>query len=163
MAARHEKHCCSVTLIVVGDDLEPELVSATLGWYPDRSWRRGEHKRFTRPDGTERVFDSVHDWGGWKRFAADEERGQSLQDQVSAWLERLRGKGQSLQSLRDRGWEIELDCFAATSECLHLPVTALGELACLGVGLALTISAADDKSPAEQRGSADGDSDPGSL
>jgi hypothetical protein len=159
MATTHEEHCCSVTLVVVGDDLEPELVTASLGWYPDQSWRRGERKRFTRPDGTERVFDSVHDWGGWKRLAADEERGQSLQDQVSAWLERLRGKGQSLQSLRDRGWEIELDCFAASSECLHLPATVLGKLACLGVGLALNVYTG----PAEKRSAADGISDPGSL
>jgi len=56
-----EEHCCSVTLIVVGDVLEPDVVTSALGWPPDRSWRRGERKRFARPDGTERVFDSVHE------------------------------------------------------------------------------------------------------
>jgi hypothetical protein len=61
--------------------------------------------------------------------AADDERGWSLQDQVAAWLERLRVKGQALRSLHERGWEVELDCFAATSECLDLPATVLGELA----------------------------------
>ena len=102
MAAMREEHCCSVTLIVVGDDLEPEVVTSTLGWPPDQSWRRGERKRFTRPDGTERVFDSVHDWGGWKLFTADDERGRSLQDQVAAWLERLRVKGQAPVPARPR-------------------------------------------------------------
>jgi hypothetical protein len=155
MAAMREAHCCSVTLIVVGDDLEPEAVTSALGWNPDRSWRRGERKRFTRPDGTERVFDSAHDWGGWKLFAADEERERSLQDQVAAWLERLRVKGPALLDLRDRGWGVELNCFAATSECLDLPVTVLGELARMGVGLALTFSADADANAAERNAAPD--------
>jgi hypothetical protein len=141
MAVITEKHCSSVTLIIVGADLEPEVVTSILGWPPDKSWRRGERKRFTRPDGTERVFDSVHEWGGWKHFTADDERGQSLQGQVAAWLERLRIKGPALRSLHDRGWEVELDCFASTSECLDLPPIVLSELASLRVGLALTFSA----------------------
>jgi len=136
-----EKHCCSVSLIVGGLDLEPDVVTSVLGWHPNRSWRRGEHKRFTRPDGTERVFDSVHNWGGWKLFTTGEERERSLEDQVAAWMERLRAKSQALGSLRECGWEIQLDCFAATSECLELPSAMLGELAGLGIGLALTFSA----------------------
>jgi hypothetical protein len=155
MAAIREAHCCSVTLIVVGDDLEPEVVTAALGWNPDQSWRRGERKRFTRPDGTERVFDSSHDWSGWKLFAADDEREQSLQDQVAAWLKCLRVKEPVLLDLRDRSWEVELNCFAATSECLDLPVTVLDELARLGVGLALTFSADSDANAAEPRAAPD--------
>jgi hypothetical protein len=58
-----DDHCCSVTLIVVGDDLEPDVVTSVLGWLPNKSWRRGEHKRVMQPDGNERVFDSIHDWG----------------------------------------------------------------------------------------------------
>lgn len=143
-------HCCSVTLIVVGGDLEPEVVTSALGWNPGQSWRRGERKRFKRSDGTERVFDSVHDRGGWKLFAVDDERERSLQDQVAAWLERLHAKGPALLGLRDRSWEIELNCFAATSECLDLPVTVLGELASLGVGLSLTFSADADAIAAER-------------
>lgn len=139
----------AVTLIVVGDDLEPEVVTSTLGWPADQSWRRGERKRCTLPDGTELVFDSVHDWGGWKLFATDDERGLSLQDQVAAWLERLRGKQQALQYLHDRGWEVELDCFAATSEFLVLPAFMLGKLAGLGIGLALTFSVRENVKAAE--------------
>jgi hypothetical protein len=134
---------------VVGDDLEPDLVTSVLGWLPSESWRRGERKRFMRPDGTERVFDSIHDRGGWKLITTDEERVRSLQDQVAAWLERLQVNGPALQSLRDRGWEVELNCFAATSECLDLPVDVLGYLAGLGVGLALTFSAGGSESAAE--------------
>jgi hypothetical protein len=137
-----EEHHCSVTLIVTGDDLEPDEVTSALGWPPDQSWRRGERKRFIKPDGTERVFDSVHDWGGWKLFTADDERGRSLQDQIAAWLTRLRVKAQAIQHLRDRAWVVELNCFVATSECLELPATVIGDLAGLGVGLTLTFSTA---------------------
>ncbi|OWK35212.1 hypothetical protein FRUB_10054 [Fimbriiglobus ruber] len=38
-----------------------------------------------------------------------------------------------------------MNCFAATSECLDLPVTALGELVSMGVGLSLTFSADTDE------------------
>jgi hypothetical protein len=162
MEAMRDEHCCSATLIVVGDDLEPEVVTSALGWPPDQSWRRGERKRFMRPDGTELVFDSVHEWGGWKCFTADDQRGQALHDQVAAWLGRLRDKGPALQGLRDRGWVVELDCFAVTSEYLHLPATLLGELAGMGVDLALTFSADGESSIAEASAGADPARDVGS-
>jgi hypothetical protein len=149
MAKMRKEHCCSVTLNVVGVDLEPNVVTSCLGWSPDQSWRRGERKRFMRPDGTERVFDSVHDRGGWKQFTAEDERGQSLEEQFAAWLERLRLKGQEIQRLHDHGWEIELDCFAATSECLDLPAAMIKEMAGLGIGLALTFSANTDEDSAD--------------
>jgi hypothetical protein len=150
-----EYHCCSATLTVVGDDLDPASVTAALGWTPDQSWRRGEHKRFTRADGTERIFDSVHDSGGWACFGSADERERSLQDQVAAWLDRLRGKGVAILGLRTRGWEVELDCFAATSEYLHLPTDLMGELASLGVDLAVTFSANGRQNAAEPGAAAD--------
>lgn len=142
-----EYHCCSATLTVVGDDLDPEVVTAALGWSPDKSWRRGEHKRFTRADGTERVFESVHDSGGWKSFESDEERRRPLQDQVATWLDRLRSRKTALRELRARGWEVELDCFAATSEYLHLRTGLMEQLAGLGVDLAVTFSANGKATP----------------
>ncbi len=136
-----EEHCCSVNLIVVGDDLEPKVVTSALGWPPAKSWRRGERKRFKRPDGIERVFDSIYDCGDGRVLPAHDERELPLEVQVSAWLDRLRFKSHALRSLSDCGWEIKLDCFAATSECINLSSTILGELAGLGVGLTLTFSA----------------------
>ena len=134
-------HCCSVALIVVGPDLDPDAVTAALGWAPDRSWRRGERKRATHPDGRQRVFDSVHDCGGWKRFLSDTERAQSLQDQFDLWLEQVRKRKEGLGILRRHGWRPELDCFAATTEFLPLPHELLAELASLGLDLAMTFSA----------------------
>jgi hypothetical protein len=135
-----EYHYCSATLFVVGEDLDPVVVTAALGWSPDCYWRRGDRKRFRRADGTERVFDSVHDSGGWARFGSAHEREQSLQDQVTAWLGRLRSEGPAVRTLLDRGWDVELDCFTATSEYLRLPAEVLSKLAALGVGLTVNFS-----------------------
>lgn len=115
-------------------------MTSALGWSADQSWRRGEHRRVEWPDGTVRVFDSIHSQGGWKRFGSDDERRLSLEDQFDAWRERLRGKGPALRCLQDRGWEVELNCFAATYECLELPAAVVRELADLGVALSFTFS-----------------------
>jgi hypothetical protein len=149
MAAQIKQHCCSATLTVVGDDLDPEVVTAALGWAADKSWRRGDHKSFTRSDGTERAFDSLYDRGGYKCFAVFDERELSLQQQIAAWIERLQTKASPLKALRDRGWEIELNCFAASSEHLDLNVHLLAELAGLGVNLTVSFSADGNASHSE--------------
>jgi len=118
-------------------------VTSVFGWEPHQSWRRGEQKRFVRPDGTECVFDSVHESGGWKRFNNEDERTRSLQDQFVSWMNRLRSKGEPLRRLLKRGWEVEFNCFATTSECLVLPVALLEELARLGIGMDFTFSAGE--------------------
>ena len=140
MPAMSERHCCSITLIVIGDDLEPEKVTSALGWSPNQSWRRGEQKQFIRRDGSIRTFGSIHEWGGWKLFSSDEERKLSLDEQLTAWMARLRTKGHELQGLHQRGWKSELNFFVASSECLDMPVNVLNALASLGVGLNLTLS-----------------------
>lgn len=134
-------HCCSVTLIVLGDDLEPDLVTSALGWSPNKSWRRGERKNFVRADGTKRVFDSVYEWGGWKLFSSDEERELSLREQVAAWLERLRGKAAAFKVLQQHGCEARLDCYTNTAEYLEFSAEALSELAGLPLGLCLKFDA----------------------
>jgi hypothetical protein len=135
------KHCCSVTLIVVGADLDPEEVTKALGLAAHQSWRRGERKAFVRPDGSIRRFDSVHEEGGWKHFLpARHQENRPLHDQFRLWLARLRGLAEAIKTLTARGWEVELDCFAIGSEVLVLSNRELRELAELGVGLALTLA-----------------------
>jgi hypothetical protein len=133
-------HCCSVTLIVTGEDLDPAVVTAALGMTPDRSWRRGEYKSFVRGDGTTRVFDSIHDEGGWKCFMPSSEQTWPIQDQLASWLERLSGFRDVIRAFNDRGWDTELDGFVATSEFRHLPPGLMSKLAGLGLTLALTFS-----------------------
>ena len=135
-----ERHCCSVRLIVTGSDLDPDAVTAALGMEPDRSWRRGERKSFTRRDGSVRQFESIHDEGGWARRIPDRYRDEPLDRQLFLWVARLRELSDALRALRRRGWIIELDCFAATSEVVVLSHEDLGGLADLGIDLGLTLA-----------------------
>jgi hypothetical protein len=136
-----EPHCCSVSLIVVGADLDVDAVTAALGWPPDRSWRRGDRKQVTLPDGRQRIFDSIHDGGGAKYFLAEAQRALPLQEQFDIWLKRFRTRRVELGGLGRNGWRVELDCFVATTEVLQLPHEVLAELAALGIGVAASFSA----------------------
>ena len=133
------EHCCSVTLTVVGEDLDPEAVSKVLGMEPDRSWRRGDRKGLTRPDGTVKQFDSVYEDGGWKKFIPKQYQDKPLSDQVYLWLFNLHDLRDAIMGLQERGWVTELDCFTASTEVLVLFNDHLRQIADLGVGLGLTI------------------------
>jgi hypothetical protein len=133
-------HCCSVRLIITGGDLDPDAVTAALGMEPDKSWRRGERKGFTRTDGSVRQFDSIHEEGGWTRRVPDRYRDEPLDRQLILWVARLHELSDALRALRRRGWVIELDCFAATSEVVVLSHEDLRGLADLGIDLGLTLA-----------------------
>jgi hypothetical protein len=135
------KHCCSVTLIVVGEDLDPDEVTAILGLEASQSWRRGERKSFVRADGSVLYSDSIHERGGWKHFLPDRYReNRPLSEQLFLWLARLRRHVDAVKRLTERGWKVELDCFAIGNEVLVLDNSDLREIAELGVDLALTLS-----------------------
>jgi len=143
---------CSSTLIVVGDDLDPEGVTSILGMEAHESWRRGDRQSFTRPDGTILLFKSSHDQGGWKHRIPGRYRDRPLSEQVSLWRARLGGLGDAIRSLRGRGWEVELDCFVSGSEILFLRNAELQELSGLGIDLILTFAGcrqSDDQRPIE--------------
>ncbi len=141
MPGEGAEHCCSVTLIIVGEDLDPEEVTKALGMEAHQSWRQGERRAFLRPDGSIRHFDSVHEEGGWKHFLPDRyKKNRPLHEQFYLWLARLRELAEALKTLTARGWEVELDCFATGSEVLVLSNSELRELAELGVGLAVTLA-----------------------
>src|SRR5207253_1126302 len=61
-----DQHHCSTTLIVVGEDLDPDQVTEALGMEPDQSWRRGERKSLPLPGGKVMQFDSIYEDGCWK-------------------------------------------------------------------------------------------------
>ncbi len=128
--------CCSATLIILGEALDPALVSELLGLSADAQWRRGEQKR-----SGQLVFDSVHEWGGWKRFIPAELRDAELQEQLEHWIELLAPREAALQRLAARGYELELNCFTASSAELYLAPALLARLASWGVGLSLHVMA----------------------
>jgi len=134
------EHCCSVTLIVTGEDLDPETVTRTLSMAADKFWTRGEQQSCTLPDGKVLHFESAHQVGGWKRFLPEAETDRPLDDQIRYWLSELRERGDAIHELLELGCRIELNCFAAGSEVLWLSNRELRDLAELGVDLSLTIA-----------------------
>lgn len=93
----------SVTLIILGDDLEPGYVSDLLGMKPSQSWRKGEEKR--KAKGT------FYEWGGWKCFSED--NSNVLEEQLESWLLLLERKAAAFRQMKENGWKCCLDCFLA--------------------------------------------------
>lgn len=75
MAFRMKSHqdreyVSSVTLLVLGEDLNPDKASAELRLEPSQSWRK-DGRSIRLRDGTTQLRESAHAWGGWKMFIAD--------------------------------------------------------------------------------------------
>ena len=83
---------CSVTLIILGNNLEPDCISEKLSLKPSQSWRKGELKEIERNDGSKLSFDSRNEYGGWKLFTAPEHKDDSLEVQLYCWIQILQDK-----------------------------------------------------------------------
>ena len=66
----------SITLVITGEDLDPKVVTDTLSLSANQSWKKGEIRTF--PNGREHIYL----WGGWKRFATEEETALLLEVQL---------------------------------------------------------------------------------
>lgn len=85
MNDQEREYMCSVTLLVLGEDLDPDSVSTALRLEPSRWWRKGE-RSVRLSEQITRLRDSVHEWGGWKLFVADEQKDMPLEEQLEFWL-----------------------------------------------------------------------------
>ena len=87
-----------------------------------------------------RVFDSIHEWGGWKLWASEELRQMPLKAQLDHWLRVLVERSAEIKQFKENGLEIILDCTLATRVyCLYLPAELQAQLAELGVDLEVTV------------------------
>jgi len=69
--ANETEHATGLLSLVLGSAFG--ISGCNHGCKPN--WRCEDKEK---PDGTVLVFDSVHDWGGWKCFTAKDDRGRSL-------------------------------------------------------------------------------------
>jgi hypothetical protein len=131
----------SVTLMILGDSLEPSVVTKLLGMRPNQHWRRGEQKSSRRKDGTVHLFDSVHEWGGWKRWSSNAEQKKDFEALLDHWCCRLTPKKRALARIRASGSEVFLDCFLiGEGSEFALPPHLLAKLGALGVTLRAAFS-----------------------
>jgi hypothetical protein len=135
------EYVSSATLIVLGDALDPDVVSTELLLSPSRSWRKGEQKEFTRHDGSRRVFDSRHEWGGWKLFMDPRYKNDPLETQLQFWCEALQGKSDVIAKLKSSGLRCILDIFVTTDATASIVLSEdlLKSVASLGLEIELSI------------------------
>ena len=134
----------SVTLMITGENLDPNVVTEKLSLTADQSWTMGEKRIFS--SGREYIYP----WGGWKRFAGEEEATFLLEDQLEAWLNVLSPKAAEIKFLKSSGASVTLDCYISVSNAAttQIEVELLSKLGNLGTSVALNIfDAADNNAP----------------
>jgi len=130
----------SVSLIITGRELDPEVVTRVLGMKPDAAWRRGDAIGSLSAPARARE-------GGWKKLAARSRRSPYLEPQLAAWASALRPKASLIRRLTARGYYCRLSWFAASNETvsLMLPVTLQRSLAALGLAWELSFQLAAEE------------------
>lgn len=135
-----EEIVCSATLIILGTDLDPDLVSRILGDIPDKAWKQGERKYYVTGDGSKHYFDSYYEEGGWKRFIGEERRDKSLEEQIDYWFGMLKCRKEAVDRLRALGYRLTVDCciLSETTESLKIGTKIGSIIGELGVELQIT-------------------------
>jgi len=128
---------CSTTLIITGEELNPDEVTQLLHLEPSQSWRRGELKQPSIGN------QSVYEFGGWKLFITDDRREQYLEKQLLHWYDLLKPKHEIFHEFNRRGFSLQLDCFITTDEAvsIYLDLELQKKLIKISVDIALSVSA----------------------
>lgn len=127
----------SITLIITGDDLDPERVTEILQLSPSQSWKRGEKKVFR----SGRKF--VYPWGGWKLFQKENTNEEGLEKQFEWWVDALASKSIQIRQLEEMQCFAVLDCYIAVPDAAtaQLSPELLSKIARIGVGIELNFFA----------------------
>jgi len=139
----------STTLMVLGDDLDPDRVSADLRLEPSQCWRKGEAS-LRLADGTTRLREGKHEWGGWKLFVTPEQKDRPIESQLEFWVGLLQSRIAALKRLRLLGFECALDVFVTSSgtASISLPNQLQKEVTALGLDVRLSFWASSESEQA---------------
>lgn len=127
-----------ISLLVLGDELQPRNVSRTLGLRPTQSWSKGDPKQNT---GRKASKISVHSWGGWKKAAPASQSALPFSSQLRYWVRTLRHKTPQLLKLTRQGHLCVLNCYLATSATASIVIPSVLQLEVATLGLELRLSA----------------------
>jgi hypothetical protein len=117
----------SVGLIILGENLDPPMISKALGMRPAHWWKRGE---FTLGKFKTK---SKHKYGGWKKYPPASTGKKLIEDQLLYWANKLKTKRQHLKRFREEGCRIYLDVFATTDATISMIWPAKLTLALAGL------------------------------
>lgn len=135
----------SATLIILGESLDPSVATKLLGMRPSQQWRRGDQMSYKLKDGTIRLFDSVHEWGGWKKWSTDAKGEKEFETLLMHWCRKRAPKKKALARLRASGNETFLDCcLAGDSAAFQISPRLLAKLASLDVILRVSFYHANE-------------------
>jgi hypothetical protein len=125
--------------MILGEDLDPAVVSRLLKLRPNRSWQRGAPKTLTGP---------VHAWGGWKKFPPMSVQAKSLDAQLRYWVRTLNARTGALRKLGSLDHYCALDCYISTDATASIIVNPDLQRGISSLGLDLRISVfADNNQP----------------
>lgn len=102
----------SITLILTSEDLGPDRITALMGVFPDRSWKKGD----------KRQSGQAYEFGGWKVFQPENLNSESLDVQLEYWFERLHPKVSVLSQLRSMNVAVELNCYIDGEDTVSLMI-----------------------------------------
>jgi len=130
-----KSYSSSVTLLITGENLDPNVVTDKLSLTANQSWKKGEKRIFS--SGREYIYP----WGGWKRFAQEQEASFLLEEQLEAWLNVLSQKATEIEFIKSLGASVTLDCYISVSNAAttQIKVEILTKLGNLGIAVALNI------------------------
>lgn len=150
MSRLDREYVGSVTLMLLGENLDPNMVSEELDLLPSGCWRKGEGKSFRRADGTMHDFESKHEWGGWKLSVPAEHKDGPIESQLEFWVQLLRSRIAPLKRLRLLGFECLLDVFVTSGETasITVPYQLQKKLATLGLDVRLSFWASSENDQA---------------
>lgn len=129
-AIEQPEYISSATLMILGAHLQPGEVSSLLKMRPSKAWRRGEVKS---------VGESLHEWGGWKKFLPPAQIKRLLPMQLHYWARALKEKADAFSHLRALGYHCALNCYVGTSGTATISLPAELQLAIGALGLTLEL------------------------
>jgi hypothetical protein len=124
-----EEDVSLTSLIILGDELNPQDLTVILGLEPEYSWRKDD----AVPDS-----DYSYHGGGWKCYIPSENQDLEVGDQLNWWCQLLESKASFLRSFEGKDFQWEINCFATSG--LEIKPNVLERMSKLRLGLIVLIN-----------------------
>ena len=126
-----KEYTSSATLIISGEEMNPDIVTNLINLNPSQSWKKGDVKKFDSGRSFLRPF------GGWKLYLPEEKLTSSLNDQLNYWCDLLMDRSESILVIKNLPCQVALNCFISTSNqaLMALSSNVARQIGYLGIDL----------------------------